>query len=409
MLRTLSSAHCQLTLPIHYSFLNPFANHSYFTVRALCQHGSVFLFCPPLQIQMLLGKWRVDSISLLTPPFRSKVCLLLALIAFIFFKVCLLSESTYLAVFRFLSVIYLYTIHPTPILVYYQDYLSDVLSTKFPHSTRICELIINSNPSQPNYRSTLRAIQCATSLVIPTSQLIPLVTHASRSPSLAPYGGDKINYLSDRPFVNPNHDSTPFTPINHLIYTRNRANTFLIVARAASQRKGLDILLHSLLLLDTWLATAEPNLDLTIVICGKILEPSMLTLYSSVSKQLSRRCCINLMSRQFSAYEYTYLLSQCDLFIMPSRLESASLAALEALWHGVPSILTYACGISSFNPPKHGLLLSDMHPILLSESIQSFIEFPERLRLCRENLAVDRQAFTWNHYLNSYSKLLLSL
>lgn len=409
MLRTLVSTHCKSPLAIYYCFLNPFANHSYFTVRALCQHGSVFLFCPPLQIQMLLGKWRADSISLLEPPFRSKICLLLALIAFFFFKVRLISEASYLSVFRFLAVAYLSTIHPTPVLVYYQDYLSDVLSNNFPHSSRICELIINSNPSQPNYNSTLRAIQSSTSLVIPTSELISLDTRALHSPSLAPYGGDKALYLSAMPAFKPNRESILFTQYYNPTYASNQACVFQIVARAPSQRKGLDILLHSLLLLDTWLATAEPDLKLQIVVCGKISELTMHNLFSSVSNQLSHRCGINLICRQFSPCDYMYLLSKCDLFIMPSRLESASLAALEALWHGVPSILTHACGISNFSPPKHGLLLNDMEPTSLSLLIQSFIKFPDRLRLCREHLAVDRHMFTWNHYFNSYSKLLSSL
>jgi len=409
MLNTPNSPQYQSFFTVNYSFLNPYANHSYFTVRALCQHGSVFLFCPPLQIQLLLGKWRTDSISLLAPPLLSKVILFLALIAFSLFKVRLISESTYLTVFRFFALIYLRTIHPTPILVYYQDYLSDALSAMFPQSYRICELIINSNPSQPNYKSTLSAIKSASSLVIPTSQLTSLAVHALNPPSLALYGGDKSQYLSVRPATNPNQHSIFYTPLDHLIYPPNQARTLRIIARAPSHRKGLDILLNSLLLLDPWLVSAEHTCKLQIVVCGMISEPSMLNLFSSVTNQLSHRCGINLMCRQFSERDYTYLLSQCDLFIMPSRLESASLAALEALWHGVPSILTNACGISNFCPPKHGLLLSDMDPNSLSESIQSFIEFPDRLRSCREHLAADRHMFTWDHYFNSYSKLLLSL
>jgi len=389
--------------PKQYALLNPFINHTFFTLRALSQHGAVFLFCPPLQIQLLLGTWNCNCISLYASPLRSKFWSILGIVTFLLFKIRLLHESNYLKLFRILSVLYLKPIHPSPTLVFYQDYLAETLSQAFPTSRRICELIINTTPSQLNYSSTLRAVKCSTTVVIPTLKLAPLCVSADTLPVLAPYGGDKIEYLSSMSKKTPLPYSYPCISSQNTAY---KPLILKIAARSPSQRKGLDVFLHSILAVDSWLSITDSSIKLQIVICGRINEPSMLSLFSWVSHQLALRRVIHLSYRQFSSIQFTRLLAESDLFIMPSRLESSSLASLEALWHGVPSILTEACGIVNFCPPKHGLLLSQPTSSSLSRAMQHFLECPDRLHHCRDNLLADRDMFTWAQYLAGYSDLL---
>jgi len=389
-----------------YSFLNPFANHSYFTLRALCQHGPVYLFCPPLQIQILQGVWNCESLDLASPPLRSRVCSFLAITFFCFFKLHILTEATYLKLFRLLSILYLRRIYPFPVLVYYQDYLAETLSKHFPRSSRICELIINSNPLQPNYHSTLRAIDHSTNVVIPTPVMKQLCDRSGRQPLIAPYGGDKIDYLSPIQFNFPGFSPSSFPAV---LSKSSSVNRLKIVARSPSHRKGLDLLLHSLLSVDSWLSSTRTFAELHVILCGQIIEAPMRDLFSSISDYLMPRGSIYLTSAQFSTTQYLGLLAGCDFFIMPSRLESSSLAALEALWLCVPSILTEACGISQFISARHGLLLEDLTPSSLSDLIQQFVQSPHFLLSCRKNLNADRTLFTWQQYFNSYSSLLQAL
>ena len=390
----------------HYSFLNPFSNHSYFTLRALCQHGSVYLFCPPLQIQIIFGLWNCETINLVSPPLRSRACSILAIIFFCLFKLHLLTEATYLNLFRFISIFYLRQIHPFPILVYYQDYLAETLSQRFPRARRICELIINSNPGQPNYCSTLRAIDSSTNVVIPTLGMTQLCDRSGKQPFIAPYGGDKNNYLSPIHFKVSGIFTSSFPDVP---YKSSSISRLKIVARSPSERKGLDLLLNSLLSVNTWLSSSRYLTELNVIICGQIIEAPMLDLFSTVSDCLRPGGAIRLASAQFSTSQYLDLLAECDLFIMPSRLESSSLAALEALWLCVPSILTEACGISQFIPARHGLILQDLSPSSLSDSIQQFVQSPHLLRSCRKHLNADRTLFSWKQYFNSYSSLLQAL
>jgi glycosyltransferase involved in cell wall biosynthesis len=392
------------SLHTQYSFLNPFLNHSYFTLRALSQHGSVFLFCPPLQLQLILGTWRYEAVTIAPPPVLSKLYSILAIGFFCLFKLRLINECIYLLLFRALALLYLKQITPFPTLVYYQDYLADTLFREFPNTRRICELIINSTPGQVNYESTLRACVCSTSVVTPTTELYHLCGRSSHPPILAPYGGDKILYLAHTPQSNV---YPIFSPYSHLEDHSPPIKHYKIAARAHSHRKGLDILLGALLSLERWLSSSSSSFKLEITIYGKVTEVLLCDLFANVSNALAYRGLIHLKCEQLPMSLYLDRLAQSDLFIMPSRLESSSLAALEALWHGIPSILTEACGIRSFSEPKHGILLRQLSVTELSFSIQKLLESPDRLQECKQNLLSDRHMFTWNQYFTSYTQLLL--
>jgi glycosyltransferase involved in cell wall biosynthesis len=383
-------------------FINPFLNHSYFTVRALGLGSNILLFCPPLQLQFLLGRWNRTNILLVTPPLKARIVNLFCVIVFLCFRLRLVSHPFYISAFRRLLSVYLRQVSTCSVFVFYQDYVADLVERHHPESSRICELIIATQPCEHNYSSTMAAIQSSSVIVFPTPSLSHLVKPSHRRCILAPYGGNKLEYLSshklfDHPDLSPSISSGD---------TACGTTVIRIAARSHSTRKGADVLLNALLHVDSLLANSSSSLLLDIFVCGAIREPSVISLFRMVADSLRRSNRICLQSLQLGHYEFSNLLASSDLFIMPSRLESTSLAALEALWHGVPSIITPACGVDDFINDRHGVLLTEFDPFRLASAIRSLCQSPARLDSYRRYLSQDRPIFTWNRYFDAYSHLI---
>jgi glycosyltransferase involved in cell wall biosynthesis len=83
-------------------------------------------------------------------------------------------------------------------------------------------------------------------------------------------------------------------------------------------------------------------------------------------------------------------------------LEGSSPAALEALWLGVPSVLSQACGIDQFKDGDHGIILSKVTPQLLCDALYSVIQCPIKLMTWRSSIENDISLYTWKSYLESY-------
>ena len=387
-----------------FCFINPFANHSYFTVRALSSVASVYLFCPPLQIQLFFRAWDTNDLALSTVPLKSRLASFSAICAFLLFRLRLIGHSCYLSLFRFFLIRYL---HHTGIhlgFVFYQDYVANLLAMHYPGSLRICELIIASDESQPNYLSTISAIQNSSAIVLPTPSLLNLCHDLLHTPIIAPYGGNKIVYQSK---PEPLTQSLATPPPKHK-YPGILSQTIRIVARAHNYRKGADVFLQSLEILNTMLVSASSPVFLDILICGSIVEPNIKSEYKRVQHLLKADRKIHVISKQYQSDSYASLLSSADLFVMPSRLESTSLAALEALWFGVPSILSSQCGVDPFVEDRHGLQLVQHHPAILAQAIYTLSTSIKLREHCRACLAEDRHLFSWSEYFLSYKNLLSS-
>jgi glycosyltransferase involved in cell wall biosynthesis len=383
-------------------FINPFSNHAYFTVRALSTKSHVFIFCPPLQLQLLRGLWDRTGLRLIRPPLISRLVSTCCIFVFLFYKLHCISDSTYLYIFRYLLVIYIRQIPFCRLFVYYQDYLADSLRHTHPKSILLCELIISTDRFQLNYSSTLSAIQSASFTVIPSLSQRNLVETLHRRWFLAPYGGNKIDYRTHSSLFS----NFRFRNDEAIIPHWNCTGSIRIVARSNSYRKGADIFLKSLVLLDQMLEPCPSSVTIEVFICGSIIESNIQSEFSKAVEFLRASNQINVKSRQLDSYLFSQLLSTADLFIMPSRLESTSLAALEALWHGIPSILSPQCGVEDFVTERHGRLLIDLHPLALAKIIYSFCINPTTLDFYRACLHEDRQNFTWNAYYEAYNQIL---
>jgi glycosyltransferase involved in cell wall biosynthesis len=384
-------------------FLNPFANHSYFTVLALARCTNVYFFCPPLQIQFILQRWRHSDIPHHHEPFTARLAHFLAILAFLCFRVNLISHDLYLYLFRNLLCLFLRQLTSCSIFIFYQDYVAKFLASKYPNSIRICELIIATDPKQANYSSTLDAILSSSIIITPSPSLQNIVSPLHSTSFIAPYGGNKIIYQSS--YSSYLDCPTPYTPIRF----RNSDTVithFRIAARAHSYRKGGDILLQALLLLDRMICKLSLPIFVDFFICGSISELAIRTQFHNVAHCLNQSNHIRLHNQQLEQSQFSNMLSSCDLFVMPSRLESTSLAALEALWHGVPSILTPACGVDDFIHDRHGTLLDDLTPLGLASSLILYFTNPTLIENCRIHLTQDRPIFTWNRYFDSYKRVL---
>jgi glycosyltransferase involved in cell wall biosynthesis len=137
-----------------------------------------------------------------------------------------------------------------------------------------------------------------------------------------------------------------------------------------------------------------------------VSEPKARALLDKTKNHLSNNGIINISTKQYSQSAYLNLLSSSDLFVMPSRLEGSSPAALEALWLGIPSILSQACGIDQFKDGDHGIILSKVTPQLLCDALYSVVQCPLKLRAWRSCIENDISCYTWNAYLDRYKFIL---
>lgn len=382
----------QSTIQSKIIFVNPFTHHSYFTILALSACGPVEVLCPPLILQLWLGHWRREALSLRRSFLGVFFAQPLALVAYGLFSLRCISENFYLHCFYLAARIVL--LQPGAQLVYvFQDYMLPLMARTHPQRRFISEFIIQISPDLANYRSSVCAAQLAQRVVAPTSLIQAELKDHGVEVVLAPYGGDKSRYrrLHHKVFITPKPDElTPSVPV--------ASNRFLIAARANTFRKGLDLLLEALKQLDHhWPADLQTKVE--VVICGPVVEMQRLL---AVSDRIS------ISSGQLSQDAYLELLHQADLFVMPSRLEGSSPAALEALWLGVPALLTANCGVESFQPGEHGLLIDPPTAPVLSDHLRQVLLHPELLSTWRHTLARDRHRFTWNRYLATVAQLLAS-
>lgn len=376
-------------------FANPFNHHNFFTVHALSNIGKTFVLCPPLQLQFLFGRWicKPPKTWLGLLPFILQV---LCGFLFILLRSRLIDEKFYLN-FMTASCNLIALNHKGLVWVHYQDYITLSDQARSSLKADICELIIHSHPDANNWDSTLRAVSQSTIVLSPNQETIhpQLEEHVKGTVFFAPYGGDKESYLSQR------------TPDQEFDFQSISTTTFRIAARANSYRKGLDTFIEALLILsNNPLISAYTNIHC--IICGRITSLSGRRQFHEVVQKLENTN-VTVTAAQLSPNDYISELRKSDLFVMPSRLESMSLAALEALWLGIPCVITSNCGISNFISGKHGFHLTHHDPCELAELISNFIRDKTLSPTLRSNLANDRNLFAWDDYFAAYSQGITSI
>ena len=375
-------------------FINPYTHHSYFSVLALSKLGKIEILCPPLSLQILLSTWRKDKLKQSRSLRGALVLQPAALILYLAFKKCLLSEAAYSRLFKVLAFLLIYK-RRDAVIYCYQDYMLPVMQLSSSWGTWICEFIIQAPSDQPNHASSLEAARLAAQVIVPTSRLSQELLPQGVSTCLAPYGGNKAQFLA--------------TPVSYRkkAERKHKENTdsLIVIARANSFRKGFDLLVEALELLDQrWPSHIQTELQITI--CGSLEEGHSQEKLAQAQASLSINGHISIKAAQFSQGEYQALLADADLFVMPSRLEGSSPAALEALWMGVPSLLSANCGVDRFSNSRHGILLDPNTASTLASCFTCVLESPSTLDQWSANLIEDRSLFTWDSYLELIPKIV---
>ena len=164
------SASTQISSKRYCLFANPHSHHSYFTILALSQHCPVLLLCPPLQLQLLQGKWSQHNLSIKKPCVNEFCEQILVFIGFFLYKLKLLNENQYLGIINkcIEKLLYLNSIH---IFAHYQDYLHLTAEARRRIEIDVCETIISTNENSQNLYSTIQAVASADIVVCPATSM----------------------------------------------------------------------------------------------------------------------------------------------------------------------------------------------------------------------------------------------
>lgn len=385
---------------IYFLFVNPHIHHSYFSVLALSQVLPVVVICPPLQIQLYMRRWETNGLRIKRPSLAEMIAQMLSFIGFVLYKIKALPEEGYISVLSF-ACSSLLAYRKCYIFYHYQDYIKVNPTLRTRLLLDICEMIISTNNATPNEANSLKACKLADIVICPSATVSQGLESVPANIYIAPYGGDKSVYL--RGLRKKNN-----IPIASVLPTNNLR--CLITARANSHRKGLDLLLDSVCLLNDHFASNPhllPDHTIDLRICGGIANGADSIKFYATLEALSTGNKIILSAQQYTQVEYINLVESSDFFIMPSRLEGSSPAALEALWLGVPCILTKECGIDSFVDTRHGVQLENCSSSCLSKAMLQYILYPSTLKKIRYNLRADKAIFSWKQYIDACNNLLL--
>jgi glycosyltransferase involved in cell wall biosynthesis len=379
-------------------FANPHLHHSYFTIAALSRLGTVIFLCPPLQLQLFAHQWSTESLNIYPPTLQILFWKIASVVMYALFKLNLLTEQQYVGLISRMSNFLALSLKSF-VFVHYQDYVKLSSRSRNSHAKDICELIINSSKNQANWISTKYAVANADAVVVPSESITTSIQIVGKPCIIAPYGGNKNAYRK--------HSHDVFGHLRHKATIAT--NSFTIVARANSFRKGIDILVNAL-------DGCFDNLSqlgysaINVLICGAVQETGAIHILKDLQTKL--RCSnsiVSISACQYSQSQYSLLLSNADLFVMPSRLEGSSPAALEALWHGVPSILSSHCGLENFKHGRHGILLDSNVSCELEKAIVLALKSTSLRLLWKSYLVQDRELFSWEKYFTAYSALYADL
>jgi glycosyltransferase involved in cell wall biosynthesis len=378
-------------------FVNPYPHHAYFSVLALSRFSAVEILCPPLTIDLFFQRWKTVGLrpSRLSWPLRFASILLIVL--YWAKSNRLLSDQTYVNIFLYLASYSLR--HNQDCIIYcYQDYLLPLMKRSRPNQRFISEFIIQFPACQANLNTSVEAALLASGLVAPTSIIINELKAFGVQASLAPYGGNKVFYRTDFAIKNTNIEQSN----NPSITDKSK---LLVAARSNSFRKGLDILLDALEVLNYDFPVSQ-FASCEVVICGNVSEKILLDRLDALSNLFKLSGKIQIKSGQLLQDDYLKLLEKADIFVMPSRLEGSSYAALEALWQGVPCILSSFCGVEMFRPGTHGELLHPLNSYSLQKSLRQILLDPCQLQDFRVSLKRDQDLFTWQPYITHVAKFV---
>ena len=374
-------------------FVNPHIHHSLHTLYALSRTSRIAALCPPALIRLCLSGSYGHLYKLINyTPLQASLSFL-SIFLFLLYKSRLINESLYRLLFSEIALRFVHSL-PKPTLYFYQDYLNGILPFLRPDVRLISEIIIHTSPVSQNWDDSQLLFQYAHYVVVPNLNIFhsisPLCTPRLM---LAPYGGSPEPQFLQRSFQPCNSSTSPSDPI-------------IVIARAPNHRKGLDIVLEALAQLNKSIVQSSICNNVTVKIAGNIAAGPDLDLYTRYYSHIVDSNWLAISYRNYTRQAFLRLLRSADLFIMPSRHEGSSTAALEALWSGVPCLLSPACGIDSFVNGDHGFLLNPNTPEVLSEAMSDFLINQKLRQRWTYALRRDQSLFSWTSYYQKLIKLV---
>lgn len=180
----------------------------------------------------------------------------------------------------------------------------------------------------------------------------------------------------------------------------NQVNRLLFVGRLVYQ-KGLDLLFPVL----QRLQRAGVDFHLTLIGDGPLRrELERLARHLELSQRLT---FLGSQPQDVVAQE----MAKAHLFILPSRYEGLSNAALEALSCGLPCLLSRCGGLDSFLTDKTGWVFDPAKPEEMEAALMSALQMkPEQWRvMSKASQALVQEHFAMESIARSYSELFESL
>ncbi len=198
--------------------------------------------------------------------------------------------------------------------------------------------------------------------------------------------------------VNPGVDTTIFKPIPKeealdYIASVTREKTILFVGRI-EPLKGIDVLMHSLKILQT----KKPALDVCLLIVGGRPakdKPEELQRLKNLEKTLGISPIVGYVTQRHQ-HELPYYYNSADVVVLPSYYESFGMTALEAMACEVPVIITNTTGVSSlFGHELSQLIVSANNPLELATQIENVINNQRFRQEYRHKVRKLIRHFTW--------------
>lgn len=385
-------------------FINPYRNHSLITLYAISQASRVFMLCPPARLQIWMNGKAKNSLCLAKMSRQQSIIEWACLLLFLLFKIKVIGPDQYTKIFACLSDIFVEGERST--VIYYQDYLHATNYKNRRIAKKICEFIIDVDKSDGNWQKSYAAIKAADLVIAPTSSMVEFISKYRRQGVVqAKYGGNYCDYISTI-----GRKSSKVKELESIKNDSKLSECLFIVARCNSYRKGVDRMFNAIRCLHEII---QKNVEIGhgvqrvhILIAGNIVEKEYVRESRSLINSLKRCKLIGLEATHLSRYEYMEVLGYADLFIMLSRRESTSLAALEALHKCTPCLLTPECGVEGFIDGRHGRLINEdgeladvLRSIVSKNGINDISRWKEFLKIEQDN-------FSWSHYINTYKELL---
>lgn len=164
--------------------------------------------------------------------------------------------------------------------------------------------------------------------------------------------------------------------------------------------KGLDLLLKSLHIVK------ESIPDIHLYVIGQGSQHEKLT---SLAVKLNVNNNISFLGF-FSGDEKNQFLASADIFVMPSRIENASISLMEALASGIPIVASNVGGIPHIlNYGEYGILVEPENPEDLANGIIKLIGDPVLRKELSEKGRKRAQEYSWDEITKKTIELYQSL